>query len=208
MSNEPASSFEFDHTLKPLHLVEEISHRVINEYAEAVSALDLAASSTTDQQARNTLTKPLTELDLTFHRGSTPPPSGSHCRPPRRCWSRSRLPRPARRGRSPRRRRAASGVSAWRRTIGPGRAARRRIASASASASPSNRTPASAGASSGTSAIVTRWESSGRQPFQRHCLRPGSRSRRCRWRGSRRSGSSAALRLVASAAILPRRRSA
>ena len=57
MSIESTLRCEFDHKLKPLHLVEEISHRVMNEYAEAVATLDLAASSTTDPQARNTLTK-------------------------------------------------------------------------------------------------------------------------------------------------------
>jgi two-component sensor histidine kinase len=41
--------------LQPLHLVEEISHRVVNEYAEAISTLALAAASA-DSQARETLT--------------------------------------------------------------------------------------------------------------------------------------------------------
>ena len=34
---ESTSSFGFDRALQPLHLVEEISHRVMNEYAEAAS---------------------------------------------------------------------------------------------------------------------------------------------------------------------------
>jgi hypothetical protein len=34
---ESKSNFGFDHALQPLHVVEEISHRVMNECAEAVS---------------------------------------------------------------------------------------------------------------------------------------------------------------------------
>jgi two-component sensor histidine kinase len=57
MSIELAARSQFDYELKPLHLVEEISHRVVNEYTEAVCSLNLAASSTTDPDARETLIK-------------------------------------------------------------------------------------------------------------------------------------------------------
>ena len=40
---------------QPLYLVEEVSHRVINEYAEAISTLSLAAARSASFQARATL---------------------------------------------------------------------------------------------------------------------------------------------------------
>jgi two-component sensor histidine kinase len=41
--------------LQPLHLVEEISHRVVNEYAEAIAALALAEASSGEAASRRAL---------------------------------------------------------------------------------------------------------------------------------------------------------
>jgi two-component sensor histidine kinase len=43
------------HPAQPLHLLEEVSHRVINEYAEAISTLSLAATRSANAHARATL---------------------------------------------------------------------------------------------------------------------------------------------------------
>jgi two-component sensor histidine kinase len=42
--------------LQPLHLIDEISHRVVNEYTEAICALGLAAAAAPGLQARAALT--------------------------------------------------------------------------------------------------------------------------------------------------------
>ena len=48
--------------LQPLHLIEEITHRVVNEYTEAICALALAAASSPNVQAQLTLTSAATRL--------------------------------------------------------------------------------------------------------------------------------------------------
>ncbi len=48
--------------LQPLHLIGEISHRVVNEYAEAICALGRAARTTPDIQAQLALTSVATRL--------------------------------------------------------------------------------------------------------------------------------------------------
>jgi len=49
-------------SLQPLHLVEEISHRVVNEYAEAICALGRAARAAHDSHAQLALTSAATRL--------------------------------------------------------------------------------------------------------------------------------------------------
>jgi two-component sensor histidine kinase len=41
--------------LQPLHLIDEISHRVVNEYTEAICAISLAATAAPDTQAQRAL---------------------------------------------------------------------------------------------------------------------------------------------------------
>jgi len=48
--------------LRPLFLVEEITHRVLNEYAEVISTLTLAARSAPDSLSAVTLTSAVTRL--------------------------------------------------------------------------------------------------------------------------------------------------
>jgi two-component sensor histidine kinase len=48
--------------LQPLHLIDEISHRVVNEYAEAICALGQAAKAARDIQAQLALTSAATRL--------------------------------------------------------------------------------------------------------------------------------------------------
>jgi len=49
-------------SLQPLHLIDEISHRVVNEYAEAIWALGRAARAAHDSQAQLALTSAATRL--------------------------------------------------------------------------------------------------------------------------------------------------
>jgi two-component sensor histidine kinase len=49
-------------SLQPLHLIDEISHRVVNEYTEAICALGQAATAAHDVQARLALTSAATRL--------------------------------------------------------------------------------------------------------------------------------------------------
>jgi two-component sensor histidine kinase len=49
-------------SLQPLHLVDEISHRVVNEYTEAICALGRAARAAHDSQAQRALTSAATRL--------------------------------------------------------------------------------------------------------------------------------------------------
>ena len=135
--------------------------------------------------------------------------SGSHCRRPPRYWWRSRIPRRDRREHSLRRPRAFACDSACMRTIGPGRAARRRAASATASPSPSTSAARKPGAASGSSKLATRCASFGRQALQR---RRGKRSGRGGVVAGRENRgdlqAEACQRSRRSAAIRPRRRSA
>jgi two-component sensor histidine kinase len=48
--------------LQPLHLIDEISHRVVNEYAEAIRALGLAAAASLDTRAQIALTSAAVRL--------------------------------------------------------------------------------------------------------------------------------------------------
>ena len=48
--------------LQPLHLIDEISHRVVNEYAEAICALGQAAKAAHDSQAQRALTSAASRL--------------------------------------------------------------------------------------------------------------------------------------------------
>lgn len=59
----------------PLHLVEEINHRVVNQYAEAISSLALAAAMTTSQPARHALSLAAERLraHAETHRALLPP---------------------------------------------------------------------------------------------------------------------------------------
>ncbi len=41
----------------PFHLVDEINHRIVNAYAEAISSLNLAAAGSASGEARSTLAK-------------------------------------------------------------------------------------------------------------------------------------------------------
>jgi two-component sensor histidine kinase len=49
-------------SLQPLHLIDEISHRVVNEYTEAICALSQAAQAAHDIQAQLALTSAATRL--------------------------------------------------------------------------------------------------------------------------------------------------
>jgi two-component sensor histidine kinase len=59
---ESTLSFEVERMSRSMCLVEEISHRVMNEYAEAAATLNLAASSTANVQAREVLTSASAQL--------------------------------------------------------------------------------------------------------------------------------------------------
>jgi two-component sensor histidine kinase len=48
--------------LQPLHLIEEITHRVVNEYTEAIATLSLAAGASGNLQARAVLTSTANRL--------------------------------------------------------------------------------------------------------------------------------------------------
>lgn len=56
MSVEWPDNSRADPRLQPLHLIDEISHRVINEYSEAICALDRAARAVRDDRAQAALT--------------------------------------------------------------------------------------------------------------------------------------------------------
>jgi two-component sensor histidine kinase len=60
----------------PLHLVEEINHRVINEYSEAIASLSLAASRAANQSTREALASAANRLrdHAESHRALLPPP--------------------------------------------------------------------------------------------------------------------------------------
>lgn len=62
----------------PLHLVEEINHRVINEYAEAISSLSLAAARVPAPAARLALAEAIDRLraHAETHRALLPPTDG------------------------------------------------------------------------------------------------------------------------------------
>jgi two-component sensor histidine kinase len=55
MAPQWSASFDSSAKLEPLILVEEITHRVLNEYAEAISTLRLAAASAPDARSVATL---------------------------------------------------------------------------------------------------------------------------------------------------------
>jgi two-component sensor histidine kinase len=60
----------------PLHLVEEINHRVINEYSEAIASLSLAASRAANESTREALAIAADRLrdHAESHRALLPPP--------------------------------------------------------------------------------------------------------------------------------------
>jgi two-component sensor histidine kinase len=60
----------------PLHLVEEINHRVINEYSEAIASLSLAASKAANELTREALISAAERLrdHAESHRALLPPP--------------------------------------------------------------------------------------------------------------------------------------
>jgi two-component sensor histidine kinase len=60
----------------PLHLVEEINHRVINEYSEAIASLSLAASRAANETTRAVLASAADRLrdHAESHRALLPPP--------------------------------------------------------------------------------------------------------------------------------------
>lgn len=62
----------------PLHLVEEINHRIVNEYAEAISTLSLAASQMPAAEARLALIRAADRLraHAQTHRALLPPAGG------------------------------------------------------------------------------------------------------------------------------------
>jgi two-component sensor histidine kinase len=62
----------------PLHLVEEIEHRVANEYAEAISGLSLAAAGAGQGEVRNAITRAAERLRIhaDMHRALLPPTDG------------------------------------------------------------------------------------------------------------------------------------
>lgn len=63
----------------PLHLVEEINHRVINEYSEAIASLSLAASRAANETTREALACAADRLrdHAESHRALLPPPMQS-----------------------------------------------------------------------------------------------------------------------------------
>jgi two-component sensor histidine kinase len=62
MSMAYSNSFPTDPGFQPLHLIDEISHRVINEYTEAICTLAQAASGVRDDHALVALTLAATRL--------------------------------------------------------------------------------------------------------------------------------------------------
>lgn len=60
----------------PLHLVEEINHRVVNEYSEAIASLSLAASRAANDSTREALASAADRLrdHAESHRALLPPP--------------------------------------------------------------------------------------------------------------------------------------
>lgn len=62
----------------PLHLVEEISHRVANEYAEAIASLTRAAAGTVADETRQALRRAVERLHAhaESHRALLPPMAG------------------------------------------------------------------------------------------------------------------------------------
>jgi two-component sensor histidine kinase len=60
---------------QPLFLVEEITHRVLNEYTEAINSLAMAAASATEESARNALVSAAKRLraQAEVHRALRPP---------------------------------------------------------------------------------------------------------------------------------------
>jgi two-component sensor histidine kinase len=62
-----------------LHLVEEINHRVINEYSEAIASLSLAASRAINETTKEALIKAADRLrdHAESHRALLPPPVGT-----------------------------------------------------------------------------------------------------------------------------------
>lgn len=67
-----------ERTVQPatLHLVEEINHRVVNQYSEAIAALALAANRTASATARDELARAAERLrdHAESHRALMPPP--------------------------------------------------------------------------------------------------------------------------------------
>ena len=49
-------------SMQPLHLIDEISHRVVNEYTEAICALGLAASASRNMDVQLALTSAASRL--------------------------------------------------------------------------------------------------------------------------------------------------
>src|ERR1700722_2463754 len=64
MSLETMTAMPVGRLSQPLYLLEEISHRVMNEYAAAICELSLAAGSTASAQARATLNHAAQRLHL------------------------------------------------------------------------------------------------------------------------------------------------
>jgi two-component sensor histidine kinase len=63
--------------LTPLHLVEEINHRVVNEYSEAIASLSLAASRAANETTKQALASAAERLrdHAESHRALLPPPT-------------------------------------------------------------------------------------------------------------------------------------
>ena len=63
----------------PLHLVEEINHRVVNEYSEAIASLSLAAARAVNETTKEALVKAADRLrdHAESHRALLPPPIGT-----------------------------------------------------------------------------------------------------------------------------------
>jgi two-component sensor histidine kinase len=66
-------------SMPPLHFVEEISHRVVNEYAEAIASLSLAAQASSNGEAQAAIAQASEMLrsHAAAHRALLPPGSGA-----------------------------------------------------------------------------------------------------------------------------------
>jgi two-component sensor histidine kinase len=81
MKVEPMSAREASLEASPLMLVGEISHRVLNEYTQAIATLAIARAETTDFAARSALAAAERRLlaHAAVHRALRPPPAGQPC---------------------------------------------------------------------------------------------------------------------------------
>ena len=75
MTSQFSTMAEAGAGLQPMFLVEEITHRVLNEYAEAIATLRLAAAETPHLQSRGTLASAVRRLraHAEAHRALQPP---------------------------------------------------------------------------------------------------------------------------------------